>query len=253
MSRKTIEDSYCLKDAEHTPGTNKYTFTFNTQWRNIINEHLTISIRSVKLWRQPRNLWVDNLVIHDVINDFDEATSFDISITGAMTEFNNKMADKLKDANYRVYYNPKENRIVFDCKEGYYFKYVSISEVDPPLNPPAIVTDWSDDFKAITRATNIWNDMVVYESDTNDNPTCFVFENVWNREEVHVRASFVDLGYKNFLGVSNEQFIPPKEYPISFTDHKFSIELFDSLDRPIELPTDELGGLVIEAIMNSTI
>lgn len=242
MSRKTIEDSYCLKDAEHTPGTNKYTFTFNTQWRNIIHEHLTISIRSVKLWRQPRNLWVDNLVIHDVTNNSDEATSFDISITGAMTEFNNKMADKLKDANYRVYYNPKENRIVFDCKEGYYFKDL----------PVPLITECSDDFKAITGINN-FNDSTVQSLDDNDHLLCFSFENVWNREEVHVRASFVDLGYKNFLGVSNEQFIPPKEYPISFTDHKFSIELFDSLDRPIELPTDELGGLVIEAIMNSTI
>ena len=61
MTSKTIEDSYCLKDAEHTSGSNKYVFTYNHQWRNIIQEHLTISISSVKLWKQPRNLWVDNL------------------------------------------------------------------------------------------------------------------------------------------------------------------------------------------------
>ena len=251
--RKTIEDSYCLKDAEHTPGTNKYIFKYNFQWRNIIHEHLTISIRSIKLWKRPRDLWVDNLVVHDVENNIDTTTSFAVSITGTLTEFNNKVAEQVKDEHYKVYYNPLTNRIVFDCDEGYYFKYLSLSEVDPPLNPPAIITDMSEDFKAITGKTNLWNDMTVYASDVNDNPKCFGFENIWNREDVHVRASFVDLGYKNFLGVSNEQFIPPKEYPISYTDHKFSIELFDSLDRPIELPTDELGGLVIEAIMNSTI
>lgn len=245
MSSKTIEDSYCLKDAEHTSGSHRYTFTYNFQWRNIIQEHLTISIRSVKLWKQPRNLWIDNLVVHSIDEDKDTATSFDISIVGAMTEFNNKMANKTEG--YRVYYNPKENRIVFDCDSDHYFKYIS------PEQSPSIVTQISGDFKAITGATNLWNDMVVLDKDANDNPTCFCFPNVWNRENVHIRASFVDLGYKNFLGVSNEQFIPPKEYPISYTDKKFIIELFDSSDRPIELPPDESGGLVIEAILKSTI
>ena len=242
MSTKLIEDSYCLKDAEHQVGTNKYTFTYNFQWRNIIQEHLTISVRSVKLWRQPRNLWVDNLFVHNTTSDADEATSFDISITGSMTEFNNKMAGKTDG--YRVYYNPKKKRIVFDCDSNHYF-------VIPPLT---INTEFSSDFKAITGLTSFYS--FSYDNDcldADEHLHCFWFPNVWDREDVHVRASFVDLGYKNFLGVSNEQFIPPKEYPISFTDKKFTIELFDSLDQPIELPEDECGGLVIEAILKSTI
>jgi len=196
MTCKTIEDSYCFKDAEHEPGTNKYIFTYNYQWRNIIQEHLTISIRSVKLWKQPRNLWVDNLVVHSISENEDTATSFDISITGSMTEFNDKIANDPPEG-YRVYYNPKENRIVFDCDPDHYFKYVS-------SNPPTIRTDISEDFKAITGVTNLWNDMIVLDKDANDNPTCFCFSNVWNRENIHIRASFVDLGYRNFLGVSNE-------------------------------------------------
>lgn len=213
---------------------------YNFQWRNIIQEHLTICICSVKLWKQPRDLWIDNLAIHDTINDTDEATSFSVSITGSMTEFNNKLAGKTEG--YKVYYNPKENRIVFDCDSDHYF--VSL---DPPN-----ATDMSSDFQAIIGLTNFY-DYTAYQYDTSHNLKCFGFDNVWNREEVHIRASFVDLGYENFLGVSNEQFIPPKEYPISFTDKKFSIELFDSLDKPIELPADECGGLVIEAILKSTI
>ena len=240
MSIKTIEDSYCLKDAEHVKGTNRYTFTYNFQWRNIIQEHLTISIRSVKLWRLPRNLWVDNLAIHDISKNEDTTTSFDISITGPMTEFNNKMASKTEG--YRVYYSPKLRRIMFECDPNHYFV---------PLDPPN-ATEFSPDFKAITGLTNFY-DNNVYEVDGNDNVLCFGFDNIWNREDVHVRASFVDLGYKNFLGVSNEQFIPPKEWAISYTDKKFSIELFDLLDREIELPEDECGGLVIEAILKSTI
>ena len=240
MTSKTIEDSYCLKDAEHVKGTNRYTFNYNFQWRNIIQEHLTISIRSVKLWRLPRNLWVDNLAIHNISENKVTATSFDISITGPMTEFNNKMASKTEG--YRVYYNPRDNRIVFECDTNHYFI---------PLDSP-YTTEISQDFKAIAGVDSFYYH-TVYRTDVNDNVLCFGFDKVWNREDVHVRASFVDLGYKNFLGVSNEQFIPPKEYAISYTDKKFSIELFDSLDRPIELPEDECGGLVIEAILKSTI
>lgn len=240
MSIKTIEDSYCLKDAEHTPGTNRYTFTYNHQWRNIIQEHLTISIRSIKLWTQPRNLWIDNLAIHNTNNNTDTATSFEISITGSMTEFNNKMAGKTEG--YKVYYNPKEKRIVFDCDSKHYFVSLNIPNA----------SQFSDDFKAIT-GTNTFYDYTPYQYDENNNLLCFGFDNVWDREDVHVRASFVDLGYKNFLGVSNELFVPPKEYPISYTDKKFTIELFDSLDSPIELPEDERGGLVIEAILKSSI
>lgn len=240
MSSKTIEDSYCLKDAEHVKGTNRYTFTYNFQWRNIIHEHLTISIRSVKLWRLPRNLWIDNLAIHNISENTDTATSFDISITGPMTEFNNKMASKTEG--YRVYYSPTLRRILFECDSNHYF--VSL---DPPY-----ATEFSPDFKAITGLDN-FSDHTIYQKDGSDNVICFGFDNIWNREDVHVRASFVDLGYKNFLGVSNEQFIPTKEWAISYTDKKFTIELFDSLERPIELPEDECGGLVIEAILKSTI
>ena len=203
---------------------------------------MLVNIRSVKLWKQPRNLWVDNLVVHDTDKNEDITTSFDISIIGPMTEFNNKMMNKTEG--YRVYYNPKENRIVFDCKSGYYFKTII-----------PYAASYSEDFKSITGTTNFYDYTYTNENsfDENQNLVCFWYDNVWNREDVHVRASFVDLGYKNFLGVSNEQFIPPKEYPISYTDKKFTIELFDSVDRPIELPADECGGLVIEAIMKSTI
>lgn len=240
MTHKSIEDSYCLKDAEHTAGTNKYTFKYNFQWRNIIHEHLTISIRSAKLWRRPRNLWVDNLVIHDIENHEDISTCFDVSITGSMTEFNQVLTNKTEG--YRVYYNPNEKRIVFKCEEGYYFKAT-----------PPVLTEWSDDFKAITGKTSFFDYNYGPDDIVEDHLVCFTYENIWDRENVHLRASFVDLGYQNFLGVSNEQFIPPKEYPISYTDQKFSIELFDSTDRPVEIPEDERGGLVIEAILNSYI
>ena len=238
-SHKTIEDSYCLKDAEHEPGTNKYTFTWNFQWRNIIQEHLTVSVRSVKLWLAPRHLWMDNLIIHS--GSSDTYKSFDVAITGSMLEFNDKVASQTNG--WKVYYNPTNKRLVFDCDDGNYFPSNELLSSNTSM--------MSEDLKVITGQSSTQN-VQILNTDDNDHIINFCFPNVWDRREVHIRASFVDLGYQRFLGVSNEQFIPPKEYPISYTDQKFSIELYDSSDNPVELPIgDSKDTLLIELILNS--
>ena len=242
MSHKTIEDSYCLKDAEHEPGTNKYTFTWNFQWRNIIQEHLTVSVRSIKLWLAPRHLWMDNLPVVNNTSSTCSFKSFDVSIVGSMLEFNDKATSQINDT-WKVYYNPTNKRLVFDCEEGYSFSKGYL--IDDPL--PTM----SSDLQAITGKVST-DAVEVLHSDANNNPINFCFNNVWDRRDVHVRASFVDLGYQRFLGITNEQFIPPKEYPICYADQKFSIELYDSSDNPVELPTmDSKDTLLIELILNS--
>ena len=72
-----------------------------------------------------------------------------------------------------------------------------------------------------------------------------------NRDDVIVRASFVDLSSDNFLGVSNESFHPVKKYPVVFGDQQFWIELYDNLNQPIELPSDNRDTLIVEAQMIS--
>ena len=261
MTRKSIEDSYCLRDAEHTNGTNKYTFKYNFQWRNIIHEHLTISVRSVKLWLAPRHLWVEGLQVNTTGTD---STGFNTTITGSMSEFNDKLS-KMGDAvGYKVYYNPTNQRLVFDCADGNYFNYTSIESMTIKMSKDLrVITgiEWLDentpefndndtvDFSsASVSAPNI----EVLHQNSDNYIDSFCFNNVWDRENVHISGSFVDLGYKNFLGVSNEQFIPPKEYPISFTDQKFTIELYDSTEKPIEIPSlDNKDTLLIEMTLNS--
>ena len=244
MTSKHIEDSYCLRDAEHTPGTNRYIFKYNMQWRNIIHEHLTVSVRSVKLWLAPRHLWVDGLNVHYGTANKTESTSFTVMITGSMAEFNQQLTGKLEG--YRVYYNPTNRRLVFSCDIGNYF------DLDNTFT-------MSHDLQVITGKSRIENSLTypldiieVLERDNDQHITVFCFENVWDRQNVHIRASFVDLGYQNFLGVSNEQFIPPKEYPISFTDRTFWLQLYDSTESPVEIPPlDNKDTLMIELILNS--
>ena len=236
MARKVIEDSYCLKDAEHIEGTNKYTFKFNVQWRNIIHEHLTVSVRGIKLWLAPRHLWVDGLKVHYGDENKTISTNFSAMITGSMAEFNQQLAGKLEG--YRVYYNPTNRRLVFSCDIGNYF------DIDSSFV-------MSHDLRTITGEEDITN-ATILETDANQHITAFCFENVWDRQNVHIRASFVDLGYQNFLGVSNEQFIPPKEFPISFTDSTFWIRLYDSTENEVEIPPlDNKDTLMIELILNS--
>ena len=79
------------------------------------------------------------------------------------------------------------------------------------------------------------------------------FINIWNRDTLKIHASFVDLSYHQWLGVCNEQFIPPKEYPIVFDDQKFWIELYTLYGKPVELPNDGKDQIIIEAMMNSYI
>lgn len=234
MSVRLIEDSYCLKDAEHTPGTNLYQFKWNQQWRTKIHEHLTVSVRSIKLWLAPRHLWIDNLNVYYGSKQQTIATGFDVMLLGSMSEFNKQLAGKIDG--YRIYYNPTNRRLVFACDSNNYFDLSN--------------TVMSPDFQVITGSENFSNITVLAEVE--NHITAFCFENIWNRENVHVRASFVDLGYQNFLGVSNEQFVPPKDYPISFTDSTFWIRLFDSIETPVEIPPlDNKDTLMIEMILNS--
>lgn len=245
MTRKVIEDSYCLSQAEHISGSNTYTFKFNKQWRNIIHEHLTVSVRGIKLWLAPRHIWVDKLKVYYGNEDETVPTNFTAMISHSMAEFNQQLFGKLEG--YRVYYNPTNRRLVFSCDIGNYFDFEDSSAT------------MSDDLKVITGKQDFSviddehpdNSIKVLES-ANGHITVFCFENVWDRENVHIRASFVDLGYQNFLGVSNEQFIPPKEYPISFTDSTFWIRLYDSTETPVEIPPlDNKDTLMIELILNS--
>ena len=260
---KSIEDCYCLSQAEHIAGSNTYTFKFNRQWRDIIHEHLTVSVRGIKLWLAPRHLWVDGLNVHYGTANKTESTGFTAMITGSMAEFNQQLAGKLEG--YRVYYNPTNRRLVFSCDIGNYFDLDESFRMSHDLK---VITgkgytirsedddDYDEEADYVINFVNSpdypSNIIEVLERDNDQHITVFCFENVWDRQNVHIRASFVDLGYQNFLGVSNEQFIPPKEYPISFTDRTFWLQLYDSTESPVEIPPlDNKDTLMIELILNS--
>ena len=241
----SIEEAYSIANCEHKIGTNQYTFRFTHQWRNK-QEQLYIGIRKIHLNFSPRLFYIDGLSITNGTNTWN--ISPDIMITGTMTQANKAFQDDVKIHEefytnpaipkhiYNIYYNPASKKLVFDITttdSSYYFI------IDPNIS-------FSDDFKAITGQDTIKNKNKVI---VNNKLRQIVFDNVWDRENIYVQASFVDLAYGNYLGVTNDTYTPPKIYPIVFGDQKFSIQLYDSLGNEIELPNDGKDNLIIESIM----
>jgi hypothetical protein len=56
-----VEQVFDIRDAEHTPGTNRYIFRYPEHWRLIQNQELSIGIRSIKLIREPLYLWWNDI------------------------------------------------------------------------------------------------------------------------------------------------------------------------------------------------
>ena len=272
----SIEDAYSTSNAEHVKGTNRYTFTFNDVWRNIYEEKLSVAIRSIKLFLRPRTIWLDGLLLADTSND--EATQISpvVSISGPMLEGNRLFNEDLKIhhefntniglADYEIRYNPANNKLLFSILNKPTRYFIFDSQVSPSYDLQIMThqtdsTFWNDlalmsrgDSGAIAKfEEGVYADSFEYTLDESNHLVEFIFKNVFNRENLLVRSSLVDLSFDNFLGVTNEQFIPPKTYPITYTNKKFWIELYDSLNEPVELPEDGADTIIIECIHNSKI
>ena len=241
----SIEEAYSIANCEHKVGTNQYTFRFNHQWRNK-QEQLYIGVRKIHLNFSPRLFSITGLSISNGTNDWNISPW--IMITGSMTQANKAFQDDIKKHEefysnnpalpkhiYDIYYNPATKKLVFDIttSDPYYFV------IDQNIS-------FSSDFQAITGQDSINNTNKVI---VNNKLRQIVFDNVWDRENIYVQASFVDLAYGNYLGVTNDTYTPPKIYPIVFGDQKFWIQLYDSLGNEIELPNDGKDNLIIESIM----
>ena len=234
---ESIEEAYSIANSEHTIGTNQYTFKFNHQWRTK-QQLLKMGIRKIHLHFSPRFFQVIGLSISNGINI--NNVSSGIMITGSMTEANRAFRDDVKLHEeyyttmpkhiYNIYYDPSAKEIVYEITttDPYYF-----------------VID--ADVRVITGKNSFNDGELVYDS--NNRLRQILFSNVWDRENVYVQASFVDLAYGNYLGVTNDSYCPPKIYPIVFGDQKFWIKLYDSLGNEIELPNDGKDNLIIESIM----
>lgn len=275
----TQEETYTLSDSEHINGTNRYTFTYSPHWRRTNGKALSIMIRSVKQILSTRAIWMDGIYISDGTNIMN--ISPDISLSGSWTKLNKRLTEykiqqyeyykqlepstKFTYEDYGIAFDENNSRlnIAINPSSTYHLMIDSNKSISPDLlamcnyqsDPESLMADLRllstmviepEEFKSRHA-----NDPIEIETDDHNLLKRITFTNIWNRDTLAVHASFVDLSYHQWLGVCNEQYIPPKEYPITFDDQKFWIELFTLDGRPVELPHDQKDQIVIEAMMNS--
>ncbi len=283
------EEVYSIANAEHKDGTNRYTFRYSPHWRNIINKTLTIGVRSIKLKQAPLLLWISGLSIVRVYDDATISNyniSPEVTMTSSMSVLNEELTECRESRynsfytqataagvtnipfllyDYTITYRPNIRTLRFDIltTNDCYFGFDSNNDA----------TDFiSSDFMNLTGITNteFWTDLNklsrrdgMLENEFNakyvnypytltmssSGITRIEFTDIWDHEEAIVKSSFVDLSYDNYIGITNETFIPPKEYPIVFGDQKFDIDLYDQLGNSIELQSRD--SLIIESMMNS--
>lgn len=278
---KSQEETYLLSDAEHVSGTNKYIFTFSPHWRSIYNQNLSIAIRSVKLWLAPRSIYMSALSITDGTNGLIISPS--VVMNGTWTELNDALfKDKefhLAGNNvyyinsYVIAYDPTDCSLKFaitNSSDKYYFSFTYSAN-----------SDVSDDFKYLTNLTSdvfwsnlsnltlgslskddflaAWGDYVDIETNSSGKVILIKFKKLAVREPLKVNASFVDLAKNQYLGITNEQYMPPKQYNINCGDQKFWIELTTIDNQAVEFTDDRdienniyrKEEIAIEAIMQA--
>lgn len=285
--RTAQEETYLLSDAEHAAGSSIYKFTFSPHWRSIVNQKLSIGVRSVKLLLSPRTIFVEGLSIKNGsqiagATPDGERQYWNISPTVIMTSSWSQLNDELqKDKEFKVNLLNDDQKKVFNSS-SYAIKYnpadntliIAVGSTDNHylvLDSDAVV---SSDFKALTDtySDNLWTDLSscsqgrmtpntfnqkwshLVEVLVNSNGLIMriLFKKLATRENIKINASFVDLAFHQYLGITNEQFVPPKEYDINYSDNKFWIRLCTLNDHDAEMAPDGKDQLVIEAIMYSS-
>ncbi len=280
------EETYSISKAEHKKGTNRYYFEFSPHWRRRLNSPLSISVRSVRMWISQRALYINGL---SIVNSSGLVWNISPNVlaTGSMIELNQALYTDRQN-HYETfrssggsYFILNSYIIQYNSSKHTFSIQTNTTENDHLVIDPPSVTGLSEiasaDFKKMVgvEEDSFWNDLsdltrhvnemyqnvweVKYSNDdrfyigfnNTGDVNKIIFNNVWDRSTVKVQASFVDLAYDKYLGITNEQFVPPKEYNINYGDQKFYIELYSLDGSSVELPNDGKDQMVIEAIMNA--
>ncbi len=253
------EESFWISDAEHTDGTNTYTFTYPEQWRTVYNRNHVIGIRTINLTPAPRLLSMSGVSFSDSTDTTNINWSGMVYSDEALSTINERVTTNSNyEGLYSIQYDPKAGILgmyITNTDPKYHFVFDSTCTASDDLrtitnSTAELFTELTSNYDAFNEKYN--GDDGVYAHVTyNDNGIrSLEFGNVWSREKVKVNASFVDLSRNQFLGYTNSVFNPPKSYSITCGDIKFSISLLNVMnDEEVILPSDKADTLVIEAML----
>ena len=275
----TQEETYWIQDAEHKSGTNKYTFTFSPHWRRTNQKALTIGIRSIKFIPAPISVYINGLSLVSANESWNISPSVinNGSINDLASAFEKDRLEKYEHykaalpntaftaQSYNILIDSASRKLIigvndhdntwlnFDTglvfSEGFR-RLVGISDSCFYSDLARLSQEGSAFYPEFSNKYAEYPITVYLNGNT---LTRIEFTKLTIYDNMLISASFVDLAYHNWLGKTNEQFVPPKEYHITNADQKFWIELYDMYGEEIELPTDSKDLLIIEAMMNSYI
>ena len=263
-----------IRDSEHRPGTNRYTFKHNEHWKTLQRKNITFGLRSVVLIPAIRYFSVNfelvgsttvevplsvSLGSNSVMNDFNVSIESSRRLLYEECLFNDPKSS-LGPADYNARFNQKSRtfEITVERAERYIrFPKNHIVSVDAlaMLNIRAdflsSLSEANDSLKwtAFTKkyATELTH-VVTYPKDTHKIHS-IVFHNVWNRENLIINSSLADISYNRYIGFTNSVYSPVKLFKMSNEDQTFWIDLVDNGGEPVELTSDLRDILLLEAVL----
>ncbi len=255
-----VEHSFWISDAEHTDGTNVYTFTYPEQWRTTYNRNLTIGIRSLNMTPAPRRLTMSGVSFSDGTTTTNVDWSVMVYADEPMSVLNERLSTVSSLSGlYNVSYDPQTGVLgvyITSTDASYHLVFDSGASGSDDLNvithaTTELYSDLTGDYDSFNTKWGAGVDgCYAYLTYNTNGIRSLEFGGVWNREKVKVNASFVDLALNQFLGYTNSVFVPPKVYPITGGDIRFTIELLSAMTNTgVRLPSDGHDTLVIEAML----
>ena len=257
----TTEYNYLLSEAKHVDGTNRYTFEFPQYWRQSIYSGLRVGVRSIKMIPAPVYFKLTGINICSMSGSLIDFKPIDIVMIISPSDHLDDLNLRFKDAITRAlssytFISPDDVALEYYDNVLHLF----IDREDPDIWFDIEDIDGNDATKQMLHFDTVDD---IPESNlryvTEEGPQQpggkpnkrlveVMFRNIWDRDELYILSSLTDMSYNRYLGYTNNDFHPPKQYNIHNTDTTFWIELYDKTNSiPIELPPRSV--LVIEMIL----
>jgi hypothetical protein len=259
----SYEQAYYTSESKHDKGTNDYTFEFAGSWRTKTGR-LEFGVRGLYLKKVHRTL-AFQLTAYQKADDGWEPITVDgyplaIPFYYVFREIDNvgTMMAALNEQCLKGLEQFMEGHEFEPWWGDFYNRYEWREETDGTIDfiPTLDPKEYTNTYKwALSVGTN--SDMVTTFKMTLADP--ITIDNVtfgkpvlkmWDRQNILVRANFVEQTQNQHLGYTGIDYNLPKKYDVPHNTPTFTISLFSEATlQPIELPDDGKDYVCIECIM----
>ena len=229
---------------------NRLIFEYPSEWRTSSIRERVIGFRSLFISKEYRHLEFD-LDIKEIINDPEtqecvEKEHIGIRIKSWISE-EHDLRKLWYDIRNGVEKYMKKNSIDFEIDNlqmDFDYKNNTFNNVLKSFdeNITLRVYNLNDDAKYVL---NYFNEKIPEYSQE------IRFENIWNRKDCCLKASFSISNANNYLAYSNKSYNPIKYYKINCNEPHFYIDLFHGYNNeiPVNLPQDNKDSVILGIVI----